>query len=133
MVEENKENETMEQDLFVSDFVHYKEIPIRNVKDGKVRTYKFGMKEISGTESDLLAKDAVSVDMKTNKTKIQAEKANIKFLMACTVEAPFRNTENNWRKLTKKVRDELMEFAQEINKIKDIEEKKSDGLLEDTE
>lgn len=126
-----EDNKTMEEDLFINDFIHRLEIPVQNAKNPNViKKYNFGLKEIGGFESDLLSKHAIKLNARTGQTEIHQEEANIKFLQACLVEAPFAVTEENIRRLSKKIRDKLIDFARKINEVGDDVEKKSEGLLE---
>jgi len=128
MTEENEivQPNVMEQDLFADDdFIHYKEFSIRNKRDTSIVTkYKFGLKEITGFEEDKISKSAMKFNTKTQNVDINQQEANIQFLQAVIVEAPFTVNAQNLRKLTKKVRDQLMEFAKEINEVGEDTEKK---------
>ena len=123
---EDKKQDVMEQDLFANDdIIYYKEIKIQNKKNPETSTiYKFGLKEITGFEEDKISKNAMKFNAKTQKVDIEQQEANIQFLQAVIVEAPFRVTAENLRKLSKKVRDQLMDFAREINEVTDDTEKK---------
>jgi len=123
---EDKKQNVMEQDLFANDdFIYYKEISIQNKKNPEtLTTYKFGLKEITGFEEDKISKNAMKFNAKTQKVDIEQQEANIQFLQAVVVEAPFRVTAENLRKLSKKVRDQLMNFAREINEVTSDTEKK---------
>ena len=123
---EDKKTETMEQDLFADDsFVYYKEINIANRSDPNIVTkYKFGLKEITGFEEDRISKGAMTINGRTGRMELNQSEANIKFLKSVLVEAPFTINEENIRRLSKKVRDELLEFAREINEVTADTEKK---------
>ena len=128
MTEEQKEKQTntMEEDLFGdSNFVYYKEVTIINRNDPSKKTkYKFGLKEITGADSDRVSKGALSVNAKTGRAEIDQELANVKFLKAVLVDAPFEITEQNIRRLSTRVRDELLDAARQINELgEDIEKK----------
>lgn len=116
----------MESDLFVEDqFVYYKEVKIPNKKNPDViTTYKFGLKEITGFEEDGISKHAMKLIARTGKMELNQEEANIQFLKAVIVEAPFDITHDNIRRLSKKVRDILLDFAREINEVPEDTEKK---------
>lgn len=114
-VNDQPETNLVEEDLFVNDFVHTVKIPIANAKTGKVSEYEFGLKEISGFEEDQLSSTAI---VKTGtKIEFKTEEANVAYLKACIVKAPFDVTIENIRKLTSKVRNKLLEEAKRINEI----------------
>lgn len=120
-----KKNE-MESDLFVDEgFIYYKEICVISKSDPSiVNKYKFGLKEITGFEEDKISKSAMNINGRTGKMEINQSEANIQFLMASIVEAPFTINEANLRNLSKKIRDELLDFARTINEVTDDTEKK---------
>ena len=122
MVEENR----MEDDLFVDDTFSYEKVfELTNKKDPTVKTkYTFKFKEITGADSDRISKGAMKVNGRTGEMELNQSEANIKFLRASLIEAPFAITDDNIRKLSKKIRDELIEFARQINSIEDVTEKK---------
>ena len=117
MTEEKIENDDMKKALFVSDFTYEKilDLPI----PGKTETIKavFIFKEISGYEADKFTQGMTSINAKTGKVDIIQEEANVKYLKACLVKAPFEINEYNIKRLSKKVKDELLEFARKINSI----------------
>jgi len=114
MTEENKVD-SIAEDMFVGDFVHKVKIPITNATTGNVTEYEFGLKEISGYEEDQLSKTAL---VKTgSKIEFKTEEANIAYLKACLVSAPWDITDDNIRKLTSKIRNRLLEEAKKINEI----------------
>jgi len=114
-VKVEKEN-TVDEDMFVSDFVHKIKIPIANTKTGKVTEYEFGIKEISGFEEDQLSKTAI-VKTGNGKIEFKTEEANIAYLEKCIVLAPWDITRENIKRLTSKVRNKLLEEAKKINEI----------------
>ena len=124
-VEENKVNQ-VEQDLFVDDaFIYHKEINVPNKnKPGSHTTYKFGLKEITGFEEDRISKSAMKINGRTGKLELNQSEANIEFLKASIVEAPFTVNEDNLRRLSKKIRDELLDYARQINEVTEDTEKK---------
>jgi len=126
MTEQKEETKNlMEEDMFADSFVYYKIISVQNKKDPKLKTeYKFGLKELTGFEEDKISKRAISIDGRTKKIELNQAEANILLLKAVIVEAPFPISEENIRKLSKKVRDELLDFATEINKVTEDTEKK---------
>lgn len=123
-VEEKKD--TVEDDLFVDDsFIHYKEVRVQNNKNPDiVTTYKFGLKEITGFEEDKISKSAMKISGRTGTLELNQSEANIQFLLASVVEAPFTLNANNMKRLSKKIRDELLDFAREINAVTEDTEKK---------
>jgi len=123
---QDKKQDLMEQDLFADDqFVYYKTIKIANKNNPDVVTeYKFGLKEITGFEEDKISKHAMKLNARSGKMELFQEEANIQFLKALIVEAPFAVTAENIRRLSKKVRDELLEFGREINEVSGETEKK---------
>ena len=118
-MEENENIEqpinSMNEDMFVNNFVHKIVIPVINSNTGIKKNYIFGLKEISGYDEDKLSSTAI---VKTG-TKIQfkTEEANIAYLKTCLVEAPFDINEENIRKLTAKIRNKLLEEAKRINEV----------------
>ncbi len=116
----------MEEDLFAeNDFYYEKVVKLINRKDPKIISeYKFKLKEITGFESDRISKGAMKLNAHTGEMEINQEDANIKFLRACIVSAPFDLNEENIRKLSKKVRDELIDYCRKINEISEDVEKK---------
>jgi len=122
---EEKPN-TMEDDLFAQDnFVHYKEICVKNNKNPKVVTkYKFGLREISGFQEDQIAKKAIKLNAKTGSAEIDQAEANQEYLTKVLVEAPFTINIENVRKLSSKIKKELLDFAREINTVSSDVEKK---------
>lgn len=128
-VEEPKveeEKNIIEDDLFVDDsFIHYKEVRVQNNKNPKiVTTYKFGLKEITGFEEDKISKSAMKISGRTGTLELNQSEANIQFLLASVVEAPFTLNADNMKRLSKKIRDELLDFAREINAVTEDTEKK---------
>lgn len=126
-------NKILEQDMFTEDgFVYYKTISVANKYDPKITTqYTFGLKEITGSEEDRISKYAMKLDAKKGSVEIDQEEANVRYLMAVLVKAPFQVTYMNIKRLSKKIRDELIEYAKQINTVSSETEKKSDGLSED--
>ena len=129
MTEEVKIDEKqklMEQDMFVdNEFIHYKEISVANNTNPSIVTkYKFGLKEITGFEEDKISKKAMKISGRSGSLELNQSEANIQFLLASLVEAPFNINEESIRKLSKKIRDELLEFARQINEVTDDTEKK---------
>ena len=129
MTEENKVEEKenlMEQDLFANDsFIYYKEIKVPNKKSPDIITvYKFGLKEITGFEEDRISKQAMKINGRTGKLELNQSEGNIQFLLASLVEAPFTLNAENIRNLSKKIRDELLDFARFINEVTEDTEKK---------
>jgi len=105
----------MNEDMFVSDFIHHIEIEVINAKSGTPTLYKFGLKELSGFDEDKLSSTAM---VRTEgKITFKTEQANIAYLKASLVLAPFEITEENIKKLTVKVRNKLLEEAKRINEI----------------
>ena len=117
MTEKEKRN-VMEDDMFVNDFVCYKTIKVQNRRNPEVFSeYKFGIKELTGFDEDRISKNAVKVDSRTKKMELNQAEANVKLIKLSLVEAPFAITEDNIRKLSKKIRNELLEFITEINEV----------------
>jgi hypothetical protein len=128
MSDENISKEDMEKALFVNDAFTYEldlELPVP--KENKTVNGHFVFKEISGYEADKLTQGMTSIDAKTGKIGIIQEEANIKYLKACLVKAPFDITDFNLKRLNKKVKDELLEFARKVNSI---EKESPDGETE---
>ena len=124
MTEKEKRN-VMEDDMFVNDFVCYKTIKVQNRRDPEVFSeYKFGIKELTGFDEDRISKNAVKVDSRTKKMELNQAEANVKLIKLSLVEAPFAITEDNIRKLSKKIRNELLEFITEVNEVSGDTEKK---------
>ena len=124
-IDEKIEKNFVEQDMFVDDFITYKTITVKDrIDPAKTRTYKFGLKEISGFEEDRITKDSMKLNGRTGSVEIDRNLANIRYLQAVVVEAPFEKTEQNFKRLSKKIRDQLLEEARKINEVPDDLEKK---------
>jgi hypothetical protein len=122
MSDETINKEDVEKALFVNDaFTYDLELDLPIPKEDKTIKARFVFKEISGYEADKLTQGMTNVDAKTGKINIIQEEANIKYLKACLVKAPFEISDYNLKRLNKKVKDELLEFARKVNSIdKDI-------------
>lgn len=124
MTEKEKRN-VMEDDIFANDFVCYKTIKVQNRRNPELFSeYKFGIKELTGFDEDKISKNAVKVDSRTKKMELNQAEANVKLIKLSLVEAPFAITEDNIRKLSKKIRNELLEFITEVNEVSGDTEKK---------
>jgi len=110
--QEKQDKEKIEEDFFVKDFVHKKRIKMDNGNE-----YEVGFKEISGYEDDRIKTSAMKYNQKTGEFNVKQEEANLKMLMASLVEAPFGITEDNLKKLSKKVKDQLVEMAKKVNTV----------------
>lgn len=109
-------------------FVYEKAIKVIDPIDGKCGEMIFGLKEISGSEYDYITQQAITVN-KINRAgepeiSMNQQKANDLLLKVSLVKAPFPITEDRIKRLPKKVKQQLIEFANEINSIKEDDEKK---------
>lgn len=122
MEQENQEQQRQERLrklLFVDkSFTHKKIIKYMGEE------LEFEFKEISGFEKDKMGKEATTVNSKTGKVEIDPAIANIAFLKASIVKAPFEINDYNLQNMREDLRDMILDTAREINIVsKELEKK----------
>jgi hypothetical protein len=107
-----------ENDFLVKDFIHQEKIKIGD------NEYTVGFKEISGYDDDAIKTKTMQYHPKTGDFSIKHEDANMQMLLESIVEFPLPITEATFKRLSKKVKDQLVELAKKVNTIDEETEKK---------